>query len=46
LKARIEDIAQLVGNEIDADNRQKKGDAGEEADPVFARQKILVAIRD
>jgi hypothetical protein len=35
LQARVEDVAQLVGDEVDADDRQQQRDAREEADPVF-----------
>src|SRR5918999_4906818 len=45
-KARIEDIAQAVADEVDAHDRGEERDARVEADPVLARQHVLEAIGD
>ena len=45
-KPRIQHVAQLVGDEVDADDRQQQRDAREEADPVLAGQQVLVAVGD
>src|SRR5262245_22007047 len=46
LQAGIEDLAQLVADQVDADDRDQQRDAGEEADPVLAREHELVAVGD
>jgi hypothetical protein len=39
LQPRIQHVAQLIGDEIDADDRAQERDAGKEADPVLAGQR-------
>src|SRR5438552_12884136 len=43
---RVHDVAQLVADQIDGDDRDQQRDAGIEGDPVFARQHEAVAVRD
>src|SRR5690349_69823 len=43
---RIEDVAQVVAHEVDADDGQRQRDAGEERDPVMPAEHELEAIGD
>src|SRR5882672_371989 len=44
--ARVENVAQAVGDEIDADHGEKQRDPGKKADPVVARQQIVETVGD
>ena len=46
LEPRIHDVAQLVGHQVDRDDRQQERHARIEADPVFAGQHVLEAVGD
>src|SRR5512134_1653063 len=46
LKARVQDVAQAVADEVDAHDRGEQREARVEADPVLARQHVLEAVRD
>src|SRR5687768_14125541 len=46
LKARVQDVAQTVADEVDAHDREEKRDARIEADPVLAGEHVLEAVRD
>ena len=45
-RPRVEHVAQLVADQVDRDDGDQQRDAGIEADPVFARQQVLVAVGD
>ena len=46
LQPRVQHVAQLVADQVDGDDGDQQRDAGIEADPVLARQHVLVAVGD
>src|SRR3546814_19290031 len=46
LKARVQDVAPPVADQVDSDDSDQQGDAGKERDLVLAGEQVIIAVGD